>query len=214
MYLLQNINYMRGARGEAPLAPAVFEAMGPAALTAEVEATGMPFYWLLHIDLATRKALLTDKPIRLLVLDVDGVLTDGGMHYTSDGHEVKRFHVKDGMGITQAIKKGLTVGIISAALRSEVTEHRARMLGIQRVYVGQRPKDEVLRKWLEDMHLDLQEVAYIGDDINDVALLRSAGVSAAPADAHASAKAAAKWLLRSKGGEGCVREFIDTFINI
>ncbi len=210
--LFENINFLLAERGTPPLKPGDFMSLRPSDVWDLVSQLGYPFEVLNTIDLAKRKMLLSQTEIKLVVLDVDGVLTEGGMHYTSDGHEMKRFNVKDGMGISKAIAQGVEFGIISAALRSEVVLYRAEMLGIKHVYVGSTPKAEVLESWLYKMNLSYENVAYIGDDINDVELLSKVGIGAAPQDAVPAAKKAAKIVLTKNGGQGCVREFIDAYI--
>ncbi len=210
--LFENINYLLRQRGALPLSAEVFLATQPEALWELVKELNYPFELLNTVDLAQRDALLSSLNIKLVVLDVDGVFTDGGMYYTSAGEEMKKFNVKDGMAITKAISSGMEVGIISAASRSEVVKLRAGILGIQRVYVGKRPKEEVLEEWLYTLGASFENVAYIGDDVNDVALLLKCGLTASPADAVPEAKAAAKVVLQRKGGEGCIREFFDRFL--
>lgn len=200
-------------RGAKSLSAEDFLNTSPDDLWGLVEQLAYPFEILNTVDLAERDELAKSSEIKLVVLDVDGVFTDGGMYYSSAGEEMKKFNVKDGMGIVQAIEAGMQVGIISAASRSEVVELRARMLGIQHVYVGKQPKEEVLETWLYTMGLGFEHVAYIGDDINDVALLKKCSLTAAPADAVYQAKVAAKIVLQSKGGEGCIREFFDRYIS-
>jgi len=210
--LFENINYLLRQRGALPLSADAFLALDPDALWVLVSQLPASFEVLNTVDLHKRESLLKAVDLKLIVLDVDGVFTDGGMYYTSSGEESKKFNVKDGMAIALARKKGIDVGIISAASRSEVVKERARVLGIERVYVGKQPKEEVLESWLYTLGLSFAQVAYIGDDVNDVALLEKCGLTAAPADAMKEAKAAAKWVLSKRGGEGCIREFFDLFV--
>lgn len=210
--LFENINYLLRDRGALPLSGEAFLALGPDGLWDIVSQLGYSFEILNTIDLGKRAALLASADIKLVVLDVDGVLTDGGLMYNSHGEETKRFDVKDGMAITRAIAAGTEVGIISAASRSEVVQVRAEILGIKHVYVGKTPKIEVLEEWLYKMGLGFENVAYIGDDINDVAILQKVGIGAAPADAMPEARNAAKVVLRNNGGRGCVREFFDAYV--
>jgi len=210
--LFNNINYLLRQRGALPLSAEVFLATGPDDLWELVDQLGQPFEVLNTVNLEKRDRLAESADISLVVLDVDGVFTDGGMFYTSGGEEMKKFNVKDGMAITRAIAAGVDIGIISAASRSEVVEKRASVLGIKRVYVGKQPKIEVLESWLYETGLGFENVAYIGDDVNDVAILKKCGLAATPADGVTEAKAAADIVLRTKGGEGCIREFFDTFI--
>ena len=152
------------------------------------------------------------KNIKLLVLDVDGTLTDAGVYVMEDGSQFKKFNARDGMGIIQARKAGIEVGIISHSFVTSMVESRANSLGLKYFYVGQDSKVEVLEKWMEELGLTYKEIAYIGDDINDMDVMLKVGVSACPADAVSTIKEIASIQLNKKGGEGCVREFIDTWL--
>lgn len=150
--------------------------------------------------------------IKLLVLDVDGTLTDGGVYIDSNGVQSKKFHIRDGMGITLLHEKGLPVGILSHSRSKTILDERARMLGIERVYSGKEPKLEVLTRWLLELNLSFEQVAYIGDDVNDLEVLEKVGFSACPHDAHFSLVKVVDVVLQRNGGQGCVREFIDRFL--
>lgn len=152
------------------------------------------------------------KNIKLLVLDVDGTLTDGGIYLSAKGDEMKKFNAKDGVGIRQLMKNGIQVGLISASINKEIVLRRAEMLKIEHCYVGDDDKLEVLKKWCVKMQLSLLEIAYVGDDINDVSVIEQVGLSACPADAHFSVKEKVNVVLSLKGGEACVREFIDQYL--
>lgn len=210
--LFENINFLLSERGAMPLSAEEYFALDPEALWDLVHELGVPFEKLNAYNFSEQVELLKGKEIKLVVLDVDGVFTDGGMYYTSSGEEIKKFNVKDGMAIVKAISKGFEFGIISAASRNEVVNIRAKILGIQNLYVGKQPKIEVLEKWLYEKGLGFENVAYIGDDVNDVEILRKVGISASPNDAVFAARQAANVVLQSKGGQGCIREFIERFI--
>ena len=151
--------------------------------------------------------------IKFLALDVDGVLTDGGIYVTENGDLSKKFNVKDGVGIKAALQAGIEVGFISAASRSEKLTHaRAEMLGVKYSYSGSEEKVLVLNKWLAKLKIKTTEVAFIGDDVNDLKIISEAGLSACPADATEKIKKAVNIVLEKKGGEGCVREFIDKYL--
>ncbi len=150
--------------------------------------------------------------IKLLILDVDGVMTDGGMYFTASGDQFKKFNTKDGMGIMHAIKKGMVVGIISSGFKDVGVSARAEMLGIQKCYVGRAPKMEILTEWCTELQIELSEVAIIGDDINDLEIMRSVGFSASPSDAVEVVKKEVDLILSTKGGAGCIREFVDYFL--
>ena len=150
--------------------------------------------------------------IKLLVLDVDGTLTDGRVYIDANGVQSKKFHIRDGMGITLLHEKGLPVGILSHSRSKTILDERARMLGIERVYSGKEPKLEVLTRWLLELNLTYEQVAYIGDDVNDLEVLEKVGFSACPHDAHFSLVKVVDVVLQRNGGQGCVREFIDRFL--
>lgn len=146
--------------------------------------------------------------IKFIFLDVDGVLTEGGMFYTEEGDEFKRFETKDGMAIKEAIKQGIEFGIISSGVNKAIIQHRADMFGIKRVYVGAEQKVTIAEKWLTDMDLDWNQIGYIGDDINDLKMFDKVAIAACPADASIPNKSAASFVLQSTGGNGCAREFL------
>ncbi len=152
-----------------------------------------------------------NKNIKLLVLDVDGVLTDGGMYYSATGEQQKKFNTRDGVAITHLIKNGLPVAILSSGLGNskEIVESRAAILGIDKVYVGTEPKHEVIRSWSKEMNIPLSDMAYIGDDVNDLAVIQLVGVSACPSDAVKKIRDAVDIVLSKEGGAACVREFVE-----
>jgi len=156
---------------------------------------------------------LGTKEIKMLLLDVDGVMTDGGMYYTEQGDEFKKFNTKDGLIIRKLTKSGFPVGILSSGFNKSLIRSRAELLGIQKIFVGTRPKKEVLLEWCEDMDISPQEMAYIGDDLNDVEMMQLVGLSACPADAVERIKSEAKVVLKQKGGAGCVREFVENYLS-
>ena len=152
--------------------------------------------------------------IKVLILDVDGVLTDGGMYYGESGELLKRFHTRDGIAIRRLIKAQFPVGLVSAGLSNSegIVRARAHVLGIELVYVGEDRKIDVLEHWLSDLGIKLDQVAYIGDDVNDLEVMQKVGLAACPADAVQSIKEASHVVLDTKGGHGCVREFADRFL--
>lgn len=162
--------------------------------------------------MAKNKSSGNSNPIKLLILDVDGVLTDGGVYFTEKGDEFKKFNVKDGLGIRQAVKTGIKVGFLSAGRTRNLIQRRADLLGVTLVYVGKEEKLTILSNWLKQLKISFSEVAYIGDDVNDLECIKKCGFSACPADASDGIKNFAKVILEKKGGEGCVREFIERFV--
>jgi 3-deoxy-D-manno-octulosonate 8-phosphate phosphatase (KDO 8-P phosphatase) len=146
--------------------------------------------------------------IRLFLVDVDGVLTDGGIVYDGEGREIKRFHVRDGHGIKMLQRAGVEVGIVTGRT-SEVVAVRARELGISIVLQGVGDKVAAWREILADKGIPPGETAYVGDDIVDVPLMRRVGFAAAVADAESYVREAADFVSGRAGGQGAVREIIE-----
>ncbi|MEZ5502662.1 MAG: HAD-IIIA family hydrolase [Halioglobus sp.] len=143
--------------------------------------------------------------IRLLVLDVDGVLTDGQIYYGNNGEEFKSFSIKDGLGIKLLQDSGVKVAIITGR-QSEIVTRRALELGIRDVVQGREDKRAALAEVCERHHLGLDECAYMGDDLPDLGAIVAAGLGMSVADASAPIREAADWLSRYNGGCGAVRE--------
>jgi len=158
-----------------------------------------------------REIIEKAKKIKLLILDVDGVMTDGSIILDNEGNEFKRFHVRDGHGIKMLAKAGITIGIITGR-RSRVVELRAKELGIKEVYQRVFQKSRVYKRLLEKYNCSDENVAFMGDDVVDQELLKRAGLSAVPADAEEDAKKLADIVTKRKGGRGAVREFIDIIL--
>ena len=150
--------------------------------------------------------------IKLLVLDVDGVMTDGGMYFTESGDQFKKFNTKDGMAIIHLTKNNFQVAIISSGFKGDLVAQRAEMLGIQYCSVNRTSKIERLTNHISSLGYKLGEVAMIGDDINDLEVMREVGFSAAPSDAVEVVKDQVDLILNNRGGQGCVREFIDNYL--
>ncbi len=147
-------------------------------------------------------------PVRLLVLDVDGVLTDGRLYYGADGEALKVFHVRDGHGIKALLAAGIEVAIISGR-RSPALERRARELGILHVHQGIEEKGSALTTLLETLAIPAEETACLVDDTPDLPMMAIVGVPVAVADAHPTVVKAARWVTRCAGGQGAVRELAD-----
>lgn len=150
--------------------------------------------------------------IKLLVIDVDGVMTDGGMYFSESGDQFKKFNTKDGMAIIHLTKSNFQVAIISSGFKGEAVSKRAEMLGIQNFTVSRTPKIETLSRLCEEQGIGLENVAMIGDDINDLEVMQQIGLSACPRDAVNRIKKNSTIILNKNGGEGCVREFIDEYL--
>jgi 3-deoxy-D-manno-octulosonate 8-phosphate phosphatase (KDO 8-P phosphatase) len=149
--------------------------------------------------------------IRLLVLDVDGVLTDGGLVYTASGEETKRFHVHDGLALVAALKAGLQIAVLSGRASAAVTRRMAE-LGVAEVHQGVADKVAALDALRARLGLAPREVAVMGDDLPDLAAMARAGLALAPANAVAEVKRAADWVARRRGGEGAVREAVEMLL--
>lgn len=151
------------------------------------------------------------KAIRLIVMDVDGVLTDGRIFYNADGVETEAFFVRDGLGLRMAQQAGLLTAILTGRMSGAVT-HRAKELGISEIHQGVLNKLEVYEMLLQRYGLTDEAAAYVGDDLNDLPLLGRAGLSAAPADAVPEVRAKVAYVTARSGGCGAVREVIDLIL--
>jgi 3-deoxy-D-manno-octulosonate 8-phosphate phosphatase (KDO 8-P phosphatase) len=149
--------------------------------------------------------------IKLIVLDVDGTLTNGEITFTESGDEVKSFCVKDGLAIASWIRLGREVAIITAR-ESQIVSRRAKELGIQHLYQGVKDKKDTLQNILDELDLTMENVASIGDDLNDYSMLVSSKISFVPTDASDYVKKIANVILSQKGGDGAVREMIERLI--
>lgn len=146
--------------------------------------------------------------ITLIVLDVDGTLTDGGIYYDSTGVEQKRFHVADGLGIAMALAAGLRVAVISGR-SSPIVERRMSELGVSELVQGTGDKGFNLRRLRESHGIAREAVAFVGDDINDLSAFAEAGLKIAVADADESLRSCADLITAKRGGDGAVREAIE-----
>ena len=149
--------------------------------------------------------------IRLLVLDVDGVLTDGGLLYRASGEETKRFHVHDGLALVAAVKAGLQIAVLSGRASAAVTRRMAE-LGVTEVHQGVADKVAALEALRERLGLAPREVAVMGDDLPDLPAMSRAGLALAPANAVAEVRRAAHWVARRRGGDGAVREAVEMLL--
>ncbi|MBV9243060.1 MAG: HAD-IIIA family hydrolase [Acidobacteria bacterium] len=158
------------------------------------------------MDIAERS-----RRIKLLILDVDGVLTDGGLYYGPSGEEIKVFHVRDGYGLKRWHDAGGRSAIISGR-KSSIVETRARELGITFVYQDRDDKIAAFTALLGEAGLASEECCFVGDDSLDVPVLQQVGLAVAVADAHADAQAAAHHVTKLNGGRGAVREVTDLLL--
>jgi 3-deoxy-D-manno-octulosonate 8-phosphate phosphatase (KDO 8-P phosphatase) len=153
------------------------------------------------------------KGIKLLILDVDGVMTDGRIIMDSEGREIKNFNVRDGHGIKMLQRYGIKVAILTGR-QSKVVEHRAKDLQIEDVYQSAFNKKEVLDKILQKHGLSAKEAAYMGDDIVDIPVLKKVGFSAAVADALDVVKKSVDYVTENPGGRGAVREICEMILQV
>lgn len=152
------------------------------------------------------------RRIRLLVLDVDGVLTDGRLYLSPTGEELKVFHVRDGSGLVAVQRAGITVAILSGR-DSAAVSRRAAELGIRHVRQGVVDKGAELDRLLAELAVEPVETACVGDDTPDLPLLRRVGLAVGVADAHPALLEAAHWITRAPGGRGAVREVCDLLLS-
>ena len=150
--------------------------------------------------------------IKLLALDVDGILTDGGLYYSESGEVSKKFNVKDGKGIKLLMASGIEVAIISAN-DSQATVHRANKLGIDNCFIGVQDKLSILNNLCHQLNLSLSQVAYMGDDLNDLPILKAVGYPMTVADAIAENQANSLYVTKLPGGHGAVREVCNLLLN-
>ena len=146
--------------------------------------------------------------IKLVAFDIDGVMTDGGLHYSDDGHEFKTFNVQDGLGIVLLKRVGIEVAIITGR-NSGVVSYRAADLGVAHVYQGVGNKRDVAAQLLEKLGLDWSELAFMGDDLIDLPAMAQAGLTIAPANARPIVKERVHAITDASGGQGAVREAIE-----
>lgn len=146
--------------------------------------------------------------IKLILLDVDGTLTDGGIYRGNDGEEIKKFNVKDGYSIVYSQKLGIDFGIITGRT-SKLVEIRANELKIKYLYQGISEKTVILQEIMEKTGLKKEEIAYMGDDLNDLHIMKSVGLTGAPNDAVNEIKEIVNFVSTKNGGDGAVREFVE-----
>lgn len=178
-----------------------------------------PDDWVVLEELMRRHVLSkhqeSKKQIKLFLSDVDGTLTDGGMYYSETGDELKKFNTRDGMGFQMLREAGIKTGIITSE-DTRIVENRAKKLKVDYLRQGKRDggKLAAVENICNEMGITLQEVAYIGDDINCIDLLSNVGIAACPADACGKVRQVAGIkVMQEKGGKGCVREFVETILS-
>jgi N-acylneuraminate cytidylyltransferase len=175
-----------------------------------------PADWPIVEDLLKRRRKRSSansaKTIKLFISDVDGVLTDAGMYYSEKGDELKKFNTRDGKGFELLRKQGVKTGIITTE-DTKIVANRASKLKIDILHQGISEKGKLLLEITTSLGISPSEVAYIGDDINDLSIINSVGFSACPADAVEGIRSSADYICQKKGGKGCVREFAELILS-
>ena len=160
-----------------------------------------------------KKLLTKIKDVKILLTDVDCVLTDGGMYYDKSGDIMKKFHTRDGMGVTLLRKKGIPTIIVTKESTMMVRKW-AKNMKIEKIYDGVLNKAEILPEVCKSYKLKSKNVAYIGDDVNDLELLKSVGFSAVPNDGILEARESVDYVCKTNGGKGVLREIADLLITM
>lgn len=152
------------------------------------------------------------KNIKLVLLDVDGVLTDGRLYYGNSGEELKAFDIQDGLGIKLLQKGGVKVGIITGR-RSALLQRRAEELAISPLVQGREDKWLVLNEMMQDLGVSLEEIAFVGDDLPDLAVIKRVGLGITPANGSHIVASQADWQTKNSGGDGAVREIAELILS-
>lgn len=163
------------------------------------------------IKLSRPELLARLRGIKLLSLDVDGVLTDGGLYYAEDGHQLRKFNVKDGMGMKRAMSVGVEIAIISAGITPCIIK-RGEDLGVRNIHLGAENKSAKLKEVCAELGITLAQAAHMGDDLNDIPVLEAVGCALTVADAVGAVKDLADFVTEKGGGAGAVREICDLLV--
>lgn len=151
------------------------------------------------------------QQVRLLVLDVDGVFSDGRIYLGNDGEELKAFHTRDGFGMKALVNAGFSTAVITGR-QSAIVERRMKHLDVGHIFQGQSDKTVAYQQLLEQLDVTPEQVAYIGDDVPDLALIQRSGLGIAVHDAHPAVQQGADYITRCAGGHGAVREICDLLL--
>jgi 3-deoxy-D-manno-octulosonate 8-phosphate phosphatase (KDO 8-P phosphatase) len=165
----------------------------------------------LHDDIQGDELQRCAKLIKLVIFDVDGVLTDGRLYFNNQGEETKAFYSRDGLGIKMLLLAGIEVAIITGR-QSTIVARRAAELGIKHVYQGQPNKVAAFYDCIQTVNVTTEQVAFMGDDINDLAVMKLVGFSIVPPNATLETQASAHWVTTAHGGEGAARELCDLIL--
>lgn len=152
------------------------------------------------------------KKIKMVLTDVDGVLTDGGMYYTKEGDVMKKFHARDGMGITLLRKQNIPTIIITKE-KTMMVKQWAKKMNVEKLHDGINQKDLMVKEICKKYKLDVKELAYIGDDVNDIELLKKVGFSASPKDGIKEVKDICDYICTTDSGKGAFRELCDLILS-
>jgi len=162
--------------------------------------------------MANKKLLERCKKIKLVISDVDGVLTDGGMYYSEKGEELKKFNTRDGMAVELLQKNKIPV-ILMTKENSKIVLQRAKKIRIKKLYIGIINKEEKLPEICKKFKVSLKDIAYIGDDINDLEIMKKVGFSASPNNAIDQVKKKSHYICKLNGGEGVLREVVELILS-
>lgn len=149
--------------------------------------------------------------IKVVLTDVDGVLTDGGMYYTEKGDVMKKFFVRDGMGVTLLRNNNIPTILVTKE-NTKMVKQWARRMKVAKLYDGIMEKESILKIICKNYKITTQQIAFIGDDVNDVGLLKAVGLSATPLDGAHEAKRVSDYICKTKGGNGAFRELVDLIL--
>ena len=153
-------------------------------------------------------AVAKARSVQLLIVDIDGVLTDGGLHFDNRGEEYKTFNSLDGQGIRMLLDNGIEVAVITGR-ESGIVTHRMGDLGVKHIYQGNRDKRPAFEQLLKNTGLQPGQIAYVGDDLPDLVVMRQVGFAIAVENAHAFVKLHSDWVTSRRGGQGAIREVTD-----
>ena len=151
------------------------------------------------------------KKIKIILTDVDGVLTDGGRYYSGTGEQLKKFHVRDGMAVNILLRNNIKTLILTKE-KSSITKKWAKDMNVTQVFAGYAKKENALNLICKKYKVSLENLAYIGDDVNDLNVLRKVGLSAAPKNADSQVKKIVNFTCKNKAGDACFREFIEIIL--
>ena len=153
------------------------------------------------------------RKIKIVLTAVDGVLTDGGMYYTTKGDVMKKFHARDGMGVNLLKRRNIPTILITKEMNS-INKKWAKNMNIKKVYEGVREKEKLVKILCNQFKVRSGEICYIGDDVNDIELMKKIGLSACPADANYIVKKESDVILKTQGGKGALREVVDLIMSV